>query len=107
MHSWLSFVKLGRAIESLQGIINIRYFDKIKTFSMIKSLAKKTFHKLETIRQKGLKSDALQIWNIIATQERNAQIKRGIIGQLMISRVRAATYEAFTKWRTSSEVRGI
>jgi hypothetical protein len=74
---------------------------------LIKYLAKKTFHKLDTIRHKGLKSDALQIWNLIATQERNAQIKRGIIGQLMMARLRAATSEAFTKWRTSSEVRGI
>ena len=34
-------------------------------------------------------------------------MKRGILGELMISRVRAVTSEAFAKWRNSSEVRGI
>jgi hypothetical protein len=50
MESWLSLVKFGHAIESLQGLVSKRYFYKIKTFSLIKSVAKKTFNKLEAIR---------------------------------------------------------
>jgi hypothetical protein len=67
MESWLSLVKFGHAIESLQGLVSKRYFYKIKTFSLIKSVAKKTFNKLETIRQGVLMADALQLWNLTAT----------------------------------------
>jgi hypothetical protein len=70
MESWLSLVNFGHAIESLQGLVSKRYFNKIKTFSLIKSVAKKTFNKLETIRQGVLMADALQLWNLTATQER-------------------------------------